>query len=118
MKNLDFKVTREFNQAIADTPIEPNETVTIELPDGETLQVVVKMLHSNDHKATAYNLEQRICAFLERHSSKGWICTTLFHVPPMPNEAAPQVTVIHMTNPCGESNRNESPRPQPDPATV
>jgi hypothetical protein len=114
MKNLDFKVTREFNQAINDSPIEPNETVTIELPDAETLNVVVKMLHSNNLKATAYNVKQRICAFLERHYSKGWICTSLFHVPQFPNEPQPEVTVIYV-NQQQPGHDNQGPQPDPPP---
>lgn len=113
MKHLDFRVTREFEPAISDAPLTPNETVTIELPDDVTLSVVVKMLHSNDHKATAYNVERRICAFLEVNSDRKWVCTSLFHVPPMPNEPAPQITIIHM-----HTHPNADPRPQSDQPAV
>ena len=118
MKNLDFKVVDSDGKDIPESAapmLDAGLQWTIELPDDEKLNVEVKMLHSNNLKATAYNVQQHICAFLEWHCRKGWICTQLFHVPQFPNEPVPEVTVIYVNNqPSGHDN----PRPQPDPPPV
>lgn len=112
MKNLDFKVVdsngKDIVESLASMPDAGMQWI-VELPDGEKLNVEIKMLHSNNLKATAYNLQQRICAFLERHYSKGWRCTSLFHVPPMPNEQQqqPTVTVIYANNPQQQQTNAE-----------
>ena len=119
MKNIDFKVVNSNGKDIgneASLMLDDGAQWVIELPDDEKLNVVAKLMHSHNTKVTAYNVQQHICAFLEKHYSKGWICTQLFHVPQFPNEPVPEVTVIYVNN--QQQPGNDNPRPQPDPPPV